>query len=292
MNQSIALTLISCLGLVGCTSNGGTDREVPGTATSADGVVISFEVQGAGDTTLVFVHGWAGDRSYWAQQVDHFSDSYRVVAVDLAGHGASGVDRVDWRIDLFADDVIAVLDELALETVVLVGHSLGGPVVLEAALRSDRVIGVVGVDTFFDAWKTMTEETLSEFLAPLRDDFRQGTRDWVRSVMFTPTSDTAFVRRITDDMAQSPPELSIASMEGLTWWASDRFDVAVAELRIPLGVIQTEAAVPWLETVRRQGVNVPRLSIVSFSGTGHFLMMEAPSRFNDTLSALLSELGI
>jgi pimeloyl-ACP methyl ester carboxylesterase len=62
-------------------------------AISADGVPIHYEVHGTGLPALVFVHGWTCDRSYWGRQIGHFARKYQVVAVDLAGHGESGLDR-------------------------------------------------------------------------------------------------------------------------------------------------------------------------------------------------------
>src|ERR1700694_1615371 len=103
-----------------------------GTVSSADGVPIAYEVRGQGPTTLVFVHGWSCDRNYWRHQMDAFQGQYRVIALDLAGHGASGKGRTAWNIPNFANDVAAVVRAVDAKNVVLIGHSLGGPVVVEA----------------------------------------------------------------------------------------------------------------------------------------------------------------
>ena len=121
---------------------------VTGTAHSADGAAIAYDVRGKGDITLVFIHGWACDRSFWREQLDIFARDYRVVALDLGGHGDSQVDRDAWSLAVLGGDVQAVADELNLNRVILIGHSLGGMVSLEAArLMPERVLGVVGVDT-------------------------------------------------------------------------------------------------------------------------------------------------
>src|SRR3954463_16548048 len=67
-----------------------------GTAKSADGVPIHYEVQGSGEPALVFVHGWAIDSRYWDAQVPVFARTHRVVTLDLAGHGRSGRGRKEW----------------------------------------------------------------------------------------------------------------------------------------------------------------------------------------------------
>jgi len=111
-----------------------------------DGVPIRFDVQGVGDIALVFVHGWCCNRNYWNSQVDHFTSEYTVVALDVAGHGASGRRRMKWAVSSFGEDIVSVVEQLELEKVVLIGHSAGAQWIVEAARRlSNAVIGLVGV---------------------------------------------------------------------------------------------------------------------------------------------------
>src|SRR5512134_931048 len=74
---------------------------------SVDSIPIVYEVQGHGAPALIFVHGWSCDRNYWKAQVPAFSPHYKVVTLDLAGHGASGSGRKDYSIELFGADVAA-----------------------------------------------------------------------------------------------------------------------------------------------------------------------------------------
>ena len=69
---------------------------VTGSVRSADGVLISYQMAGEGPVSVVFVHGWSCDRGYWKEQLDYFARVHRVVALDLAGHGDSGLNRDDW----------------------------------------------------------------------------------------------------------------------------------------------------------------------------------------------------
>ncbi|MCE8011798.1 alpha/beta hydrolase [Halomonas daqingensis] len=82
---------------------------------SADGVPIAYEVHGSGEPTLVFIHGWSCDGRYWRGQVPYFSQQHRVVTIDLAGHGHSGLEREDFTMPAFGEDVKAVLEELDVE---------------------------------------------------------------------------------------------------------------------------------------------------------------------------------
>src|SRR5262245_61590705 len=122
------------------------------TVLASDGLKIVCEVRGKGDTSLVFLHGWCGDREYWKNQVDVFAPDYRIVTLDQAGHGESGKDRKNWTVGSLAGDVETVAKELGLKRVILIGHSMGGPVALAAAKRMPgTVVAVIGVDTLQNA---------------------------------------------------------------------------------------------------------------------------------------------
>ena len=124
------------------------------TAQSADGTSIRFQVDGAGEPTLVLVHGWALDHCLWDGQVPWLSKTHRVVTLDLAGHGGSGRARAQWTMNAFGQDVQAVVEAVGMNAVILVGHSMGGPVVLEAARR-----------LVFEAW-TRPEHVRQWMLGP------------------------------------------------------------------------------------------------------------------------------
>ncbi|MHC4336142.1 MAG: alpha/beta fold hydrolase, partial [Planctomycetota bacterium] len=152
-------------------------------AVSADNVAINYNVEGKGKPALVFVHGWCCDKSYWRHQVPHFSKRHKVVTIDLAGHGESGLGRKAWTIEAFGKDVAAVVKKLELDQVILIGHSMGGPVIIEAARQMpERVTGLVGVDTFLDLGKQYTQQQIDAFVAPFERDFAEATSKLVRGI--------------------------------------------------------------------------------------------------------------
>ena len=121
---------------------------LPQIVLSKDNTPISYEVYGTGEPTLVFVHGWSCDSRYWRMQINHFAQKYRVVVLDLAGHGHSGMTRKCYFMRAFAEDVRAVTEAVDSKTVILVGHSMGGEIVARAAqLMPDRGMGIIGVVT-------------------------------------------------------------------------------------------------------------------------------------------------
>jgi pimeloyl-ACP methyl ester carboxylesterase len=225
----------------------------------------------------VFVHGWSCDRGYWAAQLEPFSRAHQVVAVDLAGHGSSGRKREDWTMAGFGGDVAAVVEALALDRVILVGHSMGGDVVLEAARRlSGRVVGVVWADAYRTLAAVRSPEEVEAFMAPFRADFEGTTRRYVRG-MFQPDADPELMQMIVDDMAAAPAGVGTPALASAMEY-SRQATAVLAELALPVVAINPES--PPSDAVSMQANGVVLLTLPD---VGHFLMMEDPERFNALL---------
>jgi pimeloyl-ACP methyl ester carboxylesterase len=130
--------------------------EVP--VRTSDGVDLHVVEYGTGPLTVVLLHGWTLDHRLWRRQIadlpGRLGDNVRIVAVDLRGHGRSGLpDLRDTTLGRLADDVMAILRErVPTGPVVLAGHSLGGMAVLEFAhaypdVFGSRVAGVALIST-------------------------------------------------------------------------------------------------------------------------------------------------
>ena len=261
--------------------------ETPSSIPSDDGLPIAFTVQGSGSPALVFVHGWMCDGTYWREQVPHFSEQYQVVTIDLAGHGDSGLGRQVWSMQAFGRDVAAVVTALGLEEVVLIGHSMGGPVVVEAARRlGDRVKGIVGVDTFNDLSLRYSDEQIEEFVRPFHDDFEAAAREVV-STMFVTSSDSALADWIVHDMSSAEPTVGIGALEGMVAWFNQEAERAFGELNVTLRLINSDYNPTNLEAGRSYA---PDLEVNLMTGVGHFVMMEDPDTFNRLLEEVLEDL--
>ncbi len=246
-------------------------------AVSVDGLPIHYEVQGQGLPALVFIHGWSCDDSYWQKQMDYFAPHYTVVSISLGGHGDSGLNRDTWTMSAFGQDVVAVVEKLDLHQVVLIGHSMGGTVSVEAARRLPaQVIGLVGVDTFKKLGQTRTKAEL-DALAPFYSDFVSATNDFVRTRMFVPTSDIALVETIANDMAAAPPRVARGAMEQLFSHDAE-VRAGLQALQVPMVLINSDFVPTDKETAESCGITVE-----SMSGVGHFVMLEDPEAFNHIL---------
>jgi pimeloyl-ACP methyl ester carboxylesterase len=171
--------------------------------------------------------------------------------------------------------------------VVLVGHSMGGPVAVEAARRlKARVVGVIGVDTLSDVGLALVPAAETQRrLVPFRKDFIGATRQFVSKTFFTKNADPLLVRRIADDMSQAPPEVAIPALEGLGAWEGS---TALADISAPLVLINSDL-LPPADAARIRKWS-PKFRLVTMTGVGHFLMMEDPKRFNPLLEQQIDSL--
>ncbi len=256
-----------------------------GSVTGAGGVTIKYERHGTGGSTIVFVHGWTCDRSYWHEQVEVFSRDHAVIAIDLGGHGESSSDRDDWSIAAFGEDVAAVVEAEDLQDIVLVGHSMGGPVVIEAAQRlGDRVRMVVAVDTLQEPTRApYTEEQSLELWAPFREAFAPALEDFVRKSFFLPTAPADIVDFVAKDMASASPDMALAAGHALTTWSAPEGIAAIGA--IPFVLINAN-----YRPSDEAGLHAvhPNARLLLINDVGHFPMLVRPLEFNETLKSTLS----
>jgi pimeloyl-ACP methyl ester carboxylesterase len=251
---------------------------------SADSVMIHYEVVGEGEPTLVFVHGWSCDRSYWKNQVDEFSKAYQVVTIDMGGHGESGLGREEWTIAAFGADVAAVVNKLNPGKVVLLGHSMAGSVIIRAAmLLPGRVIGLIGVDTYHNLEIELSSEQIAEATDRFRDDFVPAVDAFVRR-MFPKNADSALVEQVAADMSSAPPEIAVNVVEN---YLSVNPLEMLKEVRVPIRAINCDKPPTNLENNQQHAAS---FELKLMPGVGHFVQMVDPTTFNRLLHETLDEL--
>ena len=110
-----------------------------------DGVGLAYDDVGRRDgVPLVFIHGWTANRHRWDDQLGHFAGRYRVISLDLRGHGDSDLTPHPYTIGGLAREVLALLDGLGVDRFVPVGHSMGGMIALTLALEHPETRGTLG----------------------------------------------------------------------------------------------------------------------------------------------------
>lgn len=268
---------------VGSTS---ADAQWPNVVLSKDGTPISYEIHGAGEPTLVFVHGWSCDARYWRQQLSYFSKKYRVVLLDLAGHGHSGSTRLQYTMRAFGEDVQAVSKASGSQNVILIGRSMGGSVIAEAArLMPNRVKGIIGVDTLENIEYPITREEFDQMIAPLKKEFQTGSRQFVKE-MISPKTDPQLRDWILLDISAAPPAVALSAMEEMiSQYITGEAARIFNEIRIPVIAVNGDLWPIDYEANRRHMFS---FDAIVLKGADHFLMMNRPIEFNHALEKAIT----
>ena len=293
MSRGALLLLLVAAGLTAC-SPGGKPPPAPAPATgaapavAADGprivmsedlVHLEYRVLGHGEPAVFLLHGWGGNGEYWHAQLDALKARYTVVVPDLAGHGASGANRTDWSIANYAADIATIARQVPNTRIVLVGHSMGATVALAAVPRlGARVIGVIAVDALRSVGEPpLSAAAIAARVAPLRADFVGATRALVSDSLFEKGADPLLVQKVAYDMSLRSPTVAIPTLEKLL--ALD-LGTLTAAVHVPVYAINSDLMPTDAARIRR---SLPDFTLDVLPHTGHFLMLEAPERFNPLL---------
>lgn len=247
-----------------------------------NGVFISHNQCGTGDTAILFVHGWCINQSYWANQFEALCRDYNLISIDLPGFGQSGKNRDNWTMEGFGKDVGSVIEQLKLKKVILVGHSMGGDVILEAALQRKEVIALIGVDNFKDVDIEQDEQAkaeIEEFMGALKANFSQVAATYAEGFLFHPSTDTTVINRVVNDFRTADSTVAIASLEALLDYAPKEA-VQLSELKQKLYLINSDATPTYIEGLDATGVDY---ELIDIAATGHYPMIEKPDIFNQLL---------
>lgn len=255
----------------------------PVSAAEVDGLSLHSSSAGTGPT-IVFVHGWTCDSSSWAGQVPAFADEYRVITLDLPGHGRSESPQGgQLSMDLFARAVEAVRLEASAERIVLVGHSMGAPVIRQYAhLYPQRVAGLVAVDGPLDL--RSFGELPPGFPPPLTGPEGRTAREGMIRSMFIAETPPALQDKILTMMLAAPEATAVGAMNAMFDPVIRWTDVIDAPA---LSVYAGTANVPDAAATREL---YPNHEATQMAGTGHFLMMEKPAEFNRVLAEFLDKI--
>jgi len=258
-------------------------------------MTIAHSVAGAGAPPFVFVHGFACSREDWQLQIGHFSKRHLVLACDLRGHGATADAPEECSIETYGADVAALLEEKALGGAVLVGHSMGCRVVLQAALDAPQRVGALAlVDGSFLGGLDPAEAERAARATIEAEGYANFARRLFTDMFLGPSAHGA---AILERALRVPAEVGSVLFPRLVRWDAACMEAALAALRVPLLVIQSTylnaerkrvamtpgETTPWLQLVRRAA---PRARIEIVPKVGHFPQLEAPERVNALLEGL------
>ncbi len=258
-------------------------------AATLDGMNIHSAVAGNGAKTVVLVHGWTCDSSSWSEQVPALEKKYRVVTLDLPAHGKSESPKDGkFSMELFARAVESVRAEVKADRVVLVGHSMGTPVIVEyARLYPQHTAAMVFADGVTPG---ITPPAAAGAAPPTHPgDAMQGpeghkNRENMISGLFTPETSTAIQAKVRT-MMLTPSDATAAGAMNATFDPGGQFLSGT----IDVPVLAIYAGHSRLENPDYLHAHYTHIEITKIPGTGHFLMLEKPDEFNKLLLDFLAK---
>lgn len=252
---------------------------------------VYHERSGAGDPPLVLVHGFTCAHEDWVRQVAHFAPRHTVVTCDLRVHGKSSGNAQDCTIETYGRDAAAVMNALDLPPAVLVGHSMGCRVVLEAARQAPaRVAGLVLIDGSLLGTYPKAADVMRNHIAATGGEAFARALFSEALLPATPEGDEIMLRA-----ARFPEAATLRLFPAMIEWEVREMAAALTGLQVPLLAMQSThlnterkrarlepgQTTPWLDLVRRL---VPSARIEIVPNAGHFTMIDAPEACNRLLT--------
>ncbi len=258
------------------------------TISSSDGVEIYYEALGEGDTCLVFIGGLGVPTALkiWRNQLQ-LSSKYKMILLDLPGHGQSGKNRDNYTIEQFAQDVKSVVEALELSDILLIGHSMGGCVILESdILMPERIRGLIAIDSLFltadQGYVGHEDHMVKAFLRPIEKDFI-GTMTFMVQSMLSDKMDPQDIEEFEKTPYLLDRRSIISALKGLLRWDVHK---ALPQISSPLKCIVAGKTLP---PGHREEYNRV-FDTIYHEDMGHLLFMEEPTDFNGLLDDRINEI--
>lgn len=279
MKKNFLTVLCSVFLLLGCTDSSIQVRY--DIAVSADSERIAYNVYGTGITSLIFIHGWSCDSRYWKNQTSVFSKDYQVITIDIAGHGHSSLNRNDYTILSFAEDIKAVIEKEKINRAILIGHSMGGGIIAEASrLMPKKIISIIGIDTYQNVDEKFTQEALDGMITPFKDDFVNAAKGFV-SPMIPEGTEKSLVNWIEEDMSSAPKEEAISAIQNyFGQYVNGEASKVFEDINIPIVSINSRL---WPTNPKANRKHMRNYKLFYIEESGHFPMLEKPDEFNTLL---------
>jgi pimeloyl-ACP methyl ester carboxylesterase len=263
--------------------------------TTPDGVKLYYEEQGEG-TPLVFVHGWTCSSQVWQKNTPELANQFRVVTIDLRGHGNSVKTLEGHNVPQYGRDVRALIEHLGLQDVVLLGWSLSGPVVLaywQQFSEDSRLKGIGLID--FNSSPLSSAEWNSHrlrnfnldgmnagFVAML-DDPAGFAAGFAKRMFLREQVSEADLQWITTEIRKTPPWIATAIYSD--YLTRDYTDV-LPTITLPTIVFAANSPIAeqGLDQGRYLAGLIPNGQFIGFEDAGHILFYEQPEKFNAALA--------
>jgi len=260
--------------------------------TTINGMTVAYSDQGKG-TPLVFIHAFPLSKVMWQPQVDALEDFYRVITIDLRGHGES--DTVLWNdtLDNYAADVIDLLDDFGISQAIFIGLSMGGYVLFSIYRNyANRVKAMVLADTRAQSDSEEGKAGRRSMAQIAFNDGASAIADLMLPKLLTPSTmkhHPKIVEQVRQMILQTPTAGIIVDLMAMAA-RPDSTDL-LRTISCPTLVIvgEEDQATPVAESQYLTN-RIPNSTLVTIPAAGHLSNYEQPAAFNQALQTFLDNL--
>ncbi len=262
-----------------------------------DGAKIYYEDQGNGQPILL-VHGWTCSSQLWQRNVPELTKEFRVVTLDLRGHGNSSKTLAGHTVGQYARDLRQLVEHLGLQDIVLAGWSMGGSVVLsyyeqysgDSRLKALALVDIAPFPFSPAAWNSHTLRNWNfDGMNAAFARCRAGPREFAMAFtarMFKQKRSDAEMEWVATELMKTPPWIAEAAYSDFVM--SDYSEI-LPDIRVPVIVFAANSSIfcngiAMGKTIASQ---VPQATFVPFEDAGHILFFEQPQKFNTALAEFI-----
>jgi non-heme chloroperoxidase len=287
----VILAMFAALCIVAPTVGASVSKS--GFVNSTDGVKIHYveagRPKGASGVqpSILFIPGWTMPAWIWQRQIDHFAANYRVVAIDPRCQGESSQTSEGLYPAQMARDIKAVVDQLHLAPVVLVGWSMA---VVETMSYGDQfgtrdIAGLVLVDELAGGFAPGEAEQDFSLLKGLLEDRKKTADYFVRKIQFHKPQPEEYIQRVIQASLSVPTASAVALLVGR--YAAD-YRAVLPKIDKPTLVCTAKSF--YFACVIEMQKQIPGSKLEVFEGAGHALFVDNPEQFNSAMDSFLGSL--
>lgn len=259
---------------------------------TVDNLTVNYNDDGPDDAPIIiFIHGFPFNKTTWNKQVAALKDNYRVIAYDVRGHGNSFAGNADFSIDLFAKDLLGLMDALKIEKVVLCGLSMGGYIALNAVEKyPERFDALILSDTTCTADTPEAKEKRLKAIESIKKDGVEKFADESIKNLFAPESfatkkeEIAAVREMIVNTSQQSLYKTLRAFYERKETCSRLQDINIPVL-IMVGK-EDKITPPAAAQLMHEKINGSLLKIIVHAG--HLSNIENSSEFNGHLKKFVA----
>jgi pimeloyl-ACP methyl ester carboxylesterase/predicted amidohydrolase len=257
-----------------------------------NGVKLAYYVYGEGEPTLVFVVAWIGPAEFWIPQVDYFSQNFKMVTVDMRGAGESDKPADNYTIDLYAEDLNSIIEELKEENFVLVGESMGAQIAIKYVTTYPTKVSklvliggtpkIIAADDFPHGYPL---EVTNRLLVLFQKSYSGGLRTFMKLIF--PEPGTEYLKELGFNICQkTTKEIAVNCFSN---FLKEDLRPLLGKINIPTLILHGEKDMAvMLEGANYMHENISGSKMYIFKDKGHVLSITAADKFNRILKEFVT----